>query len=548
MKIRTSLPIVFTVPTMAVLAILAFVPTIDAINIALQNRELSNPDSVYVGFANFRALIDDPRFLNSVRVSIEWEILTVVATMAVAIPLAVLLFEATSPNVRNALCVLFIVPALLPRVSAAFVWRFAFHPLFGLAVYPLRLITGHPVDLLADPHTAMLAVAVVDVWQWGLLFSVVIVKLLETLPPQPIEAARLDHARTWEVYAYVALPMLRGADSLVFVKMIESLRAFDLIYVMTRGDPGITTETLDMYAFSQGFIESRPYLLCVEHGAADDDRDDCGLHCSLATGAAVARGLSRFAARAIIALVVASVGVPILWTLLSGFKNRVDIVTPTPMLFFTPTLDNFLYVLERESVHAGLINSIIVSGCSVLRLGFLWPTPLRDIRCASPTTSSFSYCRWDFFRWSRLPFRSSSSGLTSVSTIRASRSSSPIATSRALPSCRGSSSPLAARTSASSVPSWPRTGSPDRLLSRPPICRQVRFSRSRTWSRCSAIRSRGSSDARIRLKSRTCPSSLPRCAASCCGIAGSTISRGTLGCARLSPKSQRRKCVPYSFS
>jgi multiple sugar transport system permease protein len=66
MKIRSSLPIVFTVPALAVLAILAFVPTIDAINIALQNRELSNPNSAYVGFANFRALIDDPRFLNSV--------------------------------------------------------------------------------------------------------------------------------------------------------------------------------------------------------------------------------------------------------------------------------------------------------------------------------------------------------------------------------------------------------------------------------------------------------------------------------------------------
>ena len=182
--------------------------------------------------------------------------ITVFATMAVAIPLAVLMLEATSPNVRNALCVLFIVPVLLPRVSAAFVWRFAFHPLLGLAVYPLRLITGHPIDLLADPHTAMAAVAIVDVWQWGLLFAVVIVKLLETLPRQPLEAALLDHARTWEVYAYLALPMLRAAlISLVFVKMVESLRAFDLISVMTRGGPGISTETLDMYAFSQGFIE-----------------------------------------------------------------------------------------------------------------------------------------------------------------------------------------------------------------------------------------------------------------------------------------------------
>jgi multiple sugar transport system permease protein len=257
MKIRTRLPIFFTVPTMAVLAALAFVPTIDAINIALQNRDLSNPDRVYIGFANFRALVGDPRFLNSVSVSVAWEILTVVATMAVALPLAIVLFETTPPRIRDALCVLFIVPALLPRVSAAFVWRFAFHPLFGLAVYPLRLITGQPVDLLANPRTAMLTVAIVDVWQWGLLFCVIIVKLLETLPRQPFEAAKLDHARTWEIYAYVAIPMLQAPlISLIFVKMVESLRAFDLIYVMTRGGPGIATETLDMYAFSQGFIES----------------------------------------------------------------------------------------------------------------------------------------------------------------------------------------------------------------------------------------------------------------------------------------------------
>ena len=122
---------------------------------------------------------------------------------------------------------------------------------------PLNKLTGNTIDLLADPHTAMATVAIVDVWQWGLLFAVIIVKLLETLPPQPLEAAKLDHVRTWELYALIALPMLRAPlISLVFVKMVESLRAFDLIYVMTRGGPGVATETLDMYAFSQGFIES----------------------------------------------------------------------------------------------------------------------------------------------------------------------------------------------------------------------------------------------------------------------------------------------------
>ncbi len=257
MRTKSSLPLVFITPTMIVLSVLAFVPTVYAINIALQDRELSNPDSGYVWFANFVRLFGDRRFVNSIAVSLTWELVTVSATLITAVLLAIMMFEAASPRMRNALALLFLMPVLLPRVSAAFVWKFAFHPLFGLATYPYKAITGSPIDLLANPSTALATVAMVDVWQWGLFFSVIVLKLLETLPPQPFEAAKLDHARTWEIYAYVALPMLRAPlISLTFVKMIESLRSFDLIYVMTRGGPGITTETLDMYAFSQGFIES----------------------------------------------------------------------------------------------------------------------------------------------------------------------------------------------------------------------------------------------------------------------------------------------------
>jgi len=254
---RTSLPYAFLVPTVSILLVLSLVPTIYAVVIALQDRELSQAGYSFIGFQNFIDLFSDRRFLNAVMVSVKWEVVTVLATMCVAISLGVALFEYTSTRLRNFYCLLFLVPVLLPRVSAAFVWKFAFHPLYGIATYPLRVITGMPVELLSNPHTALYVVAFVDVWQWGLLFAVIIVKLLETLPPQPLEAAKLDNAKGWQVHLYVALPMLRAPIiSLMFVKMIESLRSFDLIYVMTRGGPGIATETLDMYAFAQGFIES----------------------------------------------------------------------------------------------------------------------------------------------------------------------------------------------------------------------------------------------------------------------------------------------------
>ncbi|WP_112310533.1 carbohydrate ABC transporter permease [Pseudogemmobacter bohemicus] len=257
MRQRTALPYLFLGPALVVLVILAAVPTIYAVNISLQNRTLSAPDADYVWFANYLRLFSDDRFLNALWVSLKWELLTVSATMVVGIGLALAMFEAANARWRAILCLLFIIPVLLPRVCAAFVWKFSFHPLYGATTWPVRALTGETPDLLATPWGAMLAVAFVDVWQWGLFFAVIILKLLESLPPQPIEAARIDRAKGWEIHSFITLPMLKlPLISLVLVKAIESLRSFDLVYVMTRGGPGISTETLDMYAYSQGFIEA----------------------------------------------------------------------------------------------------------------------------------------------------------------------------------------------------------------------------------------------------------------------------------------------------
>jgi multiple sugar transport system permease protein len=257
MKRRSSLPYTFLIPTVALLAILALAPTLYALNVSFTDRTLFSDTSSYIGFENYLKLFGDRRFINAAWVSVKWEVVTVFTTMIVAVGLGILMFETASPRARNLFCLIFLIPVLLPRVCAAFVWKFAFHPLYGIVTYPYRAITGQPLDLLSDPNMALMVVAFVDVWQWGYFFAVIILKLLESLPPQPIEAARLDNAQPWQIHLYVTIPMLKAPlISLALVKAIESLRSFDLIYVMTRGGPGIATETLDMYAFSQGFIEA----------------------------------------------------------------------------------------------------------------------------------------------------------------------------------------------------------------------------------------------------------------------------------------------------
>lgn len=250
---RTSLPWVFLAPTLALLAVLSLVPTIAAINLALRNRVLRYPDSEYVGLRNFIRLASDRRFLNAIEVSVLWEVVTVAGAVLVGIALAVFLFERVHGRWRRFASLVLIMPVLLPRVSAAFIWKFMYAPLTGILSWLLGTLGVEHTAFLADPHLALYAVALVDVWQWGLFFAVVILKLLETLPPEPLQAARLDYATTWQVHAYIALPMLKAPlVSLVFIKMVESLRSFDLIYVMTKGGPGIATETLDLYAYQQG--------------------------------------------------------------------------------------------------------------------------------------------------------------------------------------------------------------------------------------------------------------------------------------------------------
>ena len=241
-------------PAMVLLVTLAAVSVGGAVWLALLNRTLRFPDADFVGAYNFLRLLRDRRFFNALEISAIWEVVTVAGTLLVAVALSILIFETVKKSLwRNLICFAFLVPVLLPRVAAAFIWRFLYSPSLGLINYLAGLTGAGPIEFLADPSLALISIAIVDIWQWGLFFTVILLKLLETLPREPIEAALLDNARPWEIHAYVTLPMLKGPIiSLVLVKAVESLRSFDLIFVMTGGGPGTATETLDLYAYQMG--------------------------------------------------------------------------------------------------------------------------------------------------------------------------------------------------------------------------------------------------------------------------------------------------------
>lgn len=251
---RRRFVLITMTPGLVVLLALALVATIGAVRLAFQDRMLRYPDVYFVGLENFERLFSDRRFINALQISLWWEVITVLGTMIVAAALAVMLIEGVkSPRLRALCYVLLIIPVLLPRVSAGLIWRFLFSPTIGVLNYPITLMGFPPVEFLSNPALALFSVAAVDIWQWGLFFALVTAKLIETLPKEPQEAARLDRAGRIAVHWWITLPMLRGPlIMMTFVKAVESLRSFDLLYTMTAGGPGISTETLDLYAFQQG--------------------------------------------------------------------------------------------------------------------------------------------------------------------------------------------------------------------------------------------------------------------------------------------------------
>ena len=252
MKNKRSLNL-FILPAIFILIVISVIPTVKAVTMSFQNRELKYKSYSYIGFENYKKLFSDRRFINSIKVSATWELITVSCTMAMAICLAFFVFEYVPLGAKSLMEIVLILPIIVPRVSAAYIWRYIYSPIVGIINYILGLIYIKPVALLSDPHTALLSVAVVDIWQWATLFSVIILGILESLPREPLEAARVDGASSLQVHRYIVFPsILPPVISLTFIKMVESLRSFDLIYILTEGGPGISTETLDLYAYSTG--------------------------------------------------------------------------------------------------------------------------------------------------------------------------------------------------------------------------------------------------------------------------------------------------------
>jgi multiple sugar transport system permease protein len=252
---RKQFFLVFMIPTFIILFFLAFYPLLNAFYYSLQNWDLRSSRPIrFVGLKNYIQLFTDARFLNSLRISLLWSVITVGFSVFFGAGLLAPLINDNAKGSFRTLCLfIFIIPALLPRVGAAYMWRLMYSSSIGIINYFLSFLRIGPIGFLENPSYALYSVAAIDIWQWSFLIAALTIILLQDIPKEIVEAGSLDGAKRWQLYRFIIFPVIIPPFlSIFFIKMMESLRSFDFIFVLTAGGPGIATETLDMYAYWQG--------------------------------------------------------------------------------------------------------------------------------------------------------------------------------------------------------------------------------------------------------------------------------------------------------
>jgi multiple sugar transport system permease protein len=243
--------LLFAVPALVVTVAVILFPWLFTLYMSLHDWPLVGEKS-FVGFANYRQLATDIRFLEAAWHTFYFTALAVILPVIFGI-LAAVVFHREFP-LRGVLRTVFMMPMMATPVAIALVWTMVFHPQLGVLNYLLSLVGLPPQLWVFAPGTVIPSLVLVEVWQWTPLVMLIVLGGLASLPTEPYEAAVIDGASGWQMFRHITWPLvLPFVMVAVVLRGIDALKAFDTIFVITQGGPGTASETINIYLYLQAF-------------------------------------------------------------------------------------------------------------------------------------------------------------------------------------------------------------------------------------------------------------------------------------------------------
>lgn len=251
-KMQRSL-IVFLFPGCALLCLLIGWPILQSAVSSLTIAPQLNPQSVqFSGFHHYKTLLTQSSFWNSLWLAALFTVVTTSLELLIALAISLFLyFQKTLPRLVE---ILLILPMFILPVVSGLTFRYIYDPNDGPLAFIFEALGIEPAAPLADPVWAFWSVVLQDIWRmWPFLFLIIYAGL-KALPRSAQEAARMDGASTKQIITYVLMPALRPTLGIaVGMKVMESLKVFTEVYVMTGGGPGDSTSLLSLFVVKQAF-------------------------------------------------------------------------------------------------------------------------------------------------------------------------------------------------------------------------------------------------------------------------------------------------------
>jgi sn-glycerol 3-phosphate transport system permease protein len=247
------LPYLLLAPQLAITLVFFYWPAGQALKQSLLREDPFGLKTQFVGLANFKRVLADPAYLNSIKVTAVFSVATAFISMAIALLLAVQAEKIIRG--KTLYRTLMIWPYAVAPAIAGMLWLFMFNPSFGTLAYPLRLMGIHWDPLLNGPQ-AMTMIVMAASWKQISYNFLFFVAGLQAIPRTLIEAAAIDGARGFRRFRTIVFPLL--APTSFFLLVINTVYAlfdtFGIIHAVTGGGPGKSTETLVYKVYNDGFV------------------------------------------------------------------------------------------------------------------------------------------------------------------------------------------------------------------------------------------------------------------------------------------------------
>jgi trehalose/maltose transport system permease protein len=248
-RLRTRSAWIFMAPMLLVLALVAGWPLLRTFWFGFTDASLSDLEaSEFVGLINYYYLLQDPDWWNAVWNTFVFAAVSV--TLETILGLAIALALHAHFRGRGLLRAAVLIPWAIPTVVSAQMWSWMFNDVFGVINHVLvgLYLIEQPIAWTASPDTALIAVIMVDVWKTTPFMALLLLAGLQMLPQECYESARIDGVHPLKVFLKVTLPLLKPALMVaVIFRVLDALRIFDLIYVMT----GNNRETMSMSVYAR---------------------------------------------------------------------------------------------------------------------------------------------------------------------------------------------------------------------------------------------------------------------------------------------------------